>query len=71
MTSNLRRIFSTSTTPTRAVYPDEDRFHNVREMMHLMDLPHDYQLDVSKNIKANINHIAQVRFNIYIRKKKV
>ena len=40
------------------VHPDEDRFLNVREMMHLMGLPHDYEIDSL----ANINHIAQVRF---------
>ena len=37
------------------VHPDEDRFLNVREMMHLMGLPHDYEIDDVKNV----NHIAQ------------
>ena len=47
-----------SKTIDHAVHPEEDRFLNVREMMHLMGLPHDYEIDSL----ANINHIAQVRF---------
>ena len=38
-----------------AVHPVEDRYLNVREMMHLMGLPHDFTIDSAKNI----NHIAQ------------
>lgn len=38
-----------------AVHPDEDRFLNVREMMHLMGLPHDFVIDKPRHI----NHIAQ------------
>ena len=47
-----------SKTIDHAVHPEEDRFLNVREMMHLMGLPHDYEIDSL----ANINHIAQVGF---------
>ena len=39
-----------------AVHPTEDRFLNAREMMHLMGLPHDFEIDYAKK---NINHIAQ------------
>lgn len=35
-------------------HPVEERFMNVREYMHLMGLPHDYQL-----VKDTWNHIAQ------------
>ena len=45
-----------SKTIEYGVHPEEDRFLNVREMMHLMGLPHDYEIDSL----ANINHIAQV-----------
>ena len=52
------KSFGTLMTKTidHAVHPEEDRFLNVREMMHLMGLPHDYEIDGVKNI----NHIAQV-----------
>eukprot|EP00091_Calanus_sinicus_P021550 TRINITY_DN6434_c0_g1_i2.p1 TRINITY_DN6434_c0_g1~~TRINITY_DN6434_c0_g1_i2.p1 ORF type:complete len:215 (-),score=80.04 TRINITY_DN6434_c0_g1_i2:101-745(-) len=32
-----------------AVHPEEDRFLNIRELMHLMGLPHDFQIDNPKN----------------------
>jgi len=38
-----------------AVHPEEDRFLNAREFMHLMGLPHDFEIDDVKNL----NHIAQ------------
>ena len=38
-----------------AVHPLHDRFLNVREMMHLMGLPHDFEIDH----RSSINHIAQ------------
>jgi len=38
-----------------AVHPSEDRFFNVRELLHLMGMPHDFQIDSTKNI----NHICQ------------
>jgi len=38
-----------------AVHPVEDRFLNAREFMHLMGLPHDFEIDDVKNL----NHIAQ------------
>jgi len=44
-----------SKTMYTAVHPVEDRYLNVREMMHLMGLPHDFEIDHPKNI----NHIAQ------------
>jgi site-specific DNA-cytosine methylase len=44
-----------SKTMFTAVHPDEDRFLNIREMMHLMGLPHDFEIN---NVK-NFNHIAQ------------
>ena len=47
-----------SKTMAHAVHPEEDRFLNVREMMHLMGLPHDYKIDRV----GNVNHIAQVIF---------
>ena len=45
-----------SKTMAHGIHPDEDRFLNVREMLHLMGLPHDFEIDDPKNI----NHIAQV-----------
>ena len=38
-----------------AVHPIEDRFLNVRELLHLMGFPHDFKL---KSIK-DLNHICQ------------
>jgi len=38
-----------------AIHPEEDRFFNVRELLHLMGMPHDFQLDDVKNI----NHVCQ------------
>ena len=38
-----------------AVHPVEDRFLSVRELLHLMGMPHDFQLDDVKNF----NHICQ------------
>eukprot|EP00092_Neocalanus_flemingeri_P036013 GFUD01039212.1.p1 GENE.GFUD01039212.1~~GFUD01039212.1.p1 ORF type:complete len:667 (+),score=167.98 GFUD01039212.1:101-2101(+) len=38
-----------------AVHPEEDRFLNIREIMHLMGLPHDFQIDDPKNW----NHVCQ------------
>ena len=40
-----------------AVHPTEDRFFNIRELLHLMGMPHDFEL---KDPKRNINHICQV-----------
>ena len=37
------------------VHPVEDRFLNIREIMHLMGLPHDFQIDDPKNW----NHVCQ------------
>ena len=45
-----------SKTMCSGVHPDEDRYLNVREMMHLMGLPHDFEIDSV----TNVNHIAQV-----------
>ena len=42
-------------TMDNGIHPDEDRYLNIREMMHLMGMPHDFEID---NVK-NINHIAQ------------
>jgi len=41
---------------TCIVHPTEDRFLNMRECMHLMGLPHDF--DLTEN-NENFNHIAQ------------
>ena len=51
------KSFGTLMTKTidHAVHPEEDRFLNVREMMHLMGMPHDFEIDAVKNIK----HIAE------------
>ena len=38
-----------------AVHPEEDRFLNAREFMHLMGLPYDFEIDDVKNLI----HIAQ------------
>jgi len=38
-----------------AIHPVEDRFFNVRELLHLMGMPHDFELDDVKNI----NHVCQ------------
>ena len=38
-----------------AVHPTEDRFFNIRELMHLMGLPHDFQIDSARNW----NHVCQ------------
>jgi len=39
-----------------AIHPTEDRFFNVRELLHLMGMPHDFEME---NPKKNINHICQ------------
>ena len=39
----------------RLVHPEEDRFLNIREMLHLMGLPNDFTISDIKDI----NHIAQ------------
>ena len=44
-----------SKTMFTGIHPDEDRYLNVREMMHLMGLPHDFEIDHVRNV----NHIAQ------------
>ena len=38
-----------------SVHPTEDRFLSIRELLHLMGLPHDFLLDDVKNV----NHICQ------------
>ena len=38
-----------------AVHPVENRFFNLREILHLMGFPHDFEID---NIK-NMNHVCQ------------
>ena len=48
-------------TMLNGIHPDEDRYLNIREMMHLMGLPHDFEID---NVK-NFNHIAQVHTAYY------
>ena len=42
-----------------AVHPVEDRYLNVREMMHLMGLPHDFQVSffMDEQYKAGTNPI--------------
>ena len=42
-------------TMVSAVHPEEDRFLSAREFMHLMGLPHDFEVDSDKHL----NHIAQ------------
>lgn len=37
------------------VHPVENRYLNIREMLHLMGMPHDFEIDDSRNV----NHIAQ------------
>jgi hypothetical protein len=37
------------------VHPVENRYLNVREMLHLMGMPHDFEIESSRHI----NHIAQ------------
>jgi len=39
------------------VHPVEDRYLNVREMLHLMGMPHDYDFEISD--PRHVNHIAQ------------
>lgn len=39
-----------------AIHPTEDRFFNIRELLHLMGMPHDFQL---KDARRNINHLCQ------------
>ena len=39
-----------------AAHPSEDRFFNIRELMHLMGMPHEFQVD---NPARNWNHICQ------------
>ena len=39
-----------------AVHPTEDRFFNIRELLHLMGMPHDYEI---QNPRKNINHVCQ------------
>ena len=38
-----------------AVHPEEDGFLNIRQLLHLMGLPHDFQIDNPKNR----NHVCQ------------
>jgi len=38
-----------------AVHPIEDRFFSIRELLHLMGMPHDFEIDDVKNM----NHICQ------------
>ena len=37
-------------TMVSAVHPEEDRFLNAREFMHLMGLPHDFEMDSGKHL---------------------
>ena len=37
------------------VHPEQDRFLNAREYLHLMGLPHDFEIDGERSF----NHIAQ------------
>jgi site-specific DNA-cytosine methylase len=37
------------------VHPVEDRYLNIREMLHLMGMPHDFEIEDSRQV----NHIAQ------------
>ena len=39
-----------------AVHPTEDRFFSVRELLHLMGMPHDFELE---NPRRNLNHLCQ------------
>ena len=43
---------------TSAVHPTEDRYFNVRELLHLMGMPHDFELE---NPQKNINHQCGVQ----------
>ena len=38
-----------------AVHPEEDRFFSIRELLHLMGMPSDFEIDDKKNM----NHICQ------------
>ena len=40
-----------------AVHPTKDRFFSIRELLHLMGMPHDFELE---NPRRNINHLCQV-----------
>ena len=42
--------------PTSLTHPDEDRYITVREAMHIMGLPDDFELI---NPKRNLNHVCQ------------
>ena len=46
-----------------AVHPKQDRFFSVRELLHLMGMPHHFQLD---NPKKNLNHLCQVEHQTYM-----
>ena len=41
-----------------AVHPTEDRFFSIRELLHLMGMPHDFQIP-AETAKAKINSICQ------------
>ena len=41
-----------------AVHPTEDRFFSIRELLHLMGMPHDFQMP-AETAKAKINSICQ------------
>ena len=41
-----------------AVHPTEDRFYSIREMLHLMGMPHDFQMP-AQTAKTKINSICQ------------
>ena len=51
-----------SKTMFTAVHPDEDRYLNIREMMHLMGLPNNFEIEDVKKF----NQIAQVKYNYII-----
>ena len=42
--------------PTMLTHPDEDRFLTIREALHIMRMPNDFEL---LNPKRTINHICQ------------
>ena len=51
-----------------AVHPTENRFFSIRELLHLMGMPHDFELE---NPRKNINHLCQVGWNTYHAKKRL
>lgn len=44
----------------RLMHPTEDRFYTIRELMHLMGLPHDFELHSTNNLNVICQNVSTV-----------